>query len=1013
MKKTKNKLASRFRNINMLFVVNILIAIIAVSAVMILNLTDSAAKSSVHSYTMETAHILASYLNREIMLVRHAAGTKEIIEWFIDEKNPEKRFAAYQRMMHYADMLQIGSVYFVISSSLDEYSIDSGMPYSAFAPFDSIDPDNLYDQWFFEALNSDFDFTLNLDVDKVTDTRRIWINYKIMDNGKPIGIFCSALQFDDVFTELFSLYDHESVIGYIIDENGIIQISSYMPEPDLIQADYTVYDFDEERHIFDINSEPSFTAIINSRLKNPVIHNSLRIETDAAKLTSGNFQYMSIAPIPNTNWFTVTFFSSSALFDISNALIPIIIVVLAFIVFVTASSVLIQKIVFKPLHLFTQSVSKAINGNLDIYGIERDDEFGELSRAAKETLENLRDTAAKLETARNEAETASRSKSIFLANMSHEIRTPMNAILGVTEILIENETLPAEIEEGLDKIYSSCDMLLGIINDILDFSKIEAGKLDIIPAKYKIASLLNDSAQLNMMRMNGKPIEFELHACENIPSKLIGDEIRIKQILNNLLSNAFKYTDSGKVTLTASCETATEADKTILVLSVRDTGHGMTEDQLKKLFDEYSRFTEEKFRAVEGTGLGLAITHRLINLMNGVIMVESKPGAGSLFTVKLPQNITDSELLGKDVSDNLRQFRMNYITQRKRNQVLRDPMPYGSVLIVDDVETNLYVAAGLMKLYRLQIDTVMSGAEAIERIKSGKVYDVVFMDHMMPEMDGIEATQKIREWESEANCNNRSSHKRTPIVALTANAVFGQSDIFLQNGFDNFISKPIDIRQLNAVLNKYVRDKHPPEVIEAARKQKYSNGGSGKKKQNEPMLLESFIRDARKALNVLGELANNAKLDTETDLHKFTVTVHGIKSSLWNIGETMLSELAQKLEEAARNKNTGFIKSSMQEFSARLEGLLLKQEEKYNADRKTACNDDEDTGELLNNLQNIIRMCDDYDRKGILDFIAGLNNCSKKTMSVLDTVKELVLHSEFEKAKTSASEYADEFSKNL
>ncbi|MCL2443896.1 MAG: transporter substrate-binding domain-containing protein, partial [Treponema sp.] len=458
--------------------------------------------------------------------------------------------------------------------------------------------------------------------------------------------------------------------------------------------------------------------------------------------------------------------------------------------------------------------------------------------------------------AREFAEMASQTKSTFLANMSHEIRTPMNAILGVTEILIQNESLSAEIEEGLDKIYNSCDLLLGIINDILDFSKIEAGKLDIIPKEYKVASMINDSVHLNMMRINSKPIEFELFIEEKIPAKLIGDELRIKQVLNNLLSNAFKYTDSGKVTLSVTSEripmlsylpdhsmagqvkwSDTDREGITLVLTVKDTGFGMSDEQLSRMFDEYSRFNQVKGFTIEGTGLGLAITKRLINLMNGGMQVESIPEKGSTFIVRLPQGIVDSEVLGKDVVFNLKQFHTNYMTHKKRKQITRDPMPYGNVLIVDDVETNIYVAVGLMQLYKLGIDTAMSGQEAVNKIKDGKTYDVVFMDHMMPEMDGIETTKVLRDMGYTA-----------PIVALTANAVSGQVDIFLQNGFDNFISKPIDIRQLDSVLNILIRDKQPLEVIEAARRQKYeTNGNNDKQPQADSILLDSFIRDANKA----------------------------------------------------------------------------------------------------------------------------------------------------------------------
>jgi len=623
--------------------------------------------------------------------------------------------------------------------------------------------------------------------------------------------------------------------------------------------------------------------------------------------------------------------------------------------------------------------------------------------------------------ARDAAETASQTKSSFLANMSHEIRTPMNAILGVTELLIQHETLPKEIEEGLGKIYSSCEMLLGIINDILDFSKIEAGKLDIMPTKYKIASLINDSVHLNMMRIESKPIEFELQIDDNIPAQLIGDELRIKQILNNLLSNAFKYTDSGKVTLSVSTEPIPlisylpdhsmrgqvrwldmDKDGVTLVLSVHDTGHGMSNEQLSKMFEEYSRFNLQKNITVEGTGLGLAITKRLIYLMGGDIHVESEPGVGSLFVIRLPQETVDSEVLGKELAENLRKFRMSYITQKARRQFTREIMPYGSVLIVDDVETNLYVAVGLMKLYKLQIDTAMSGKAAIEKINNGKIYDIIFMDHMMPEMDGIETTKHIRDL-----------GYNSPIVALTANAVAGQADMFKRKGFDEFISKPIDIRQLNSVLNKLIRDKQPQDVLEAVWQTMFAENSQTESdnnlQQQDLLLHESFIRDARKAISWLEENFNtdeNQKgIDDENTLRNFTIVVHGIKSSLWNIGETSLSEFALKLEMYGREKNIELIKESAPKFLNDLRTLLEKIEIARDEKKKSLPHTDDDINDLHQKLLNIQKMCADYDRKGVLDNLAEIKNCSKETRAVIDTMIEYVIHSDFEDAESVAAEY--------
>jgi len=466
-------------------------------------------------------------------------------------------------------------------------------------------------------------------------------------------------------------------------------------------------------------------------------------------------------------------------------------------VFIITAGILGNRISI-PVRKITEFAVRVANGNLDDQiTVKSNDEVGLLADALNTMVTTLKARINEAEEQHAAAVAANKAKSTFLSTMSHEIRTPMNAIIGITEIQLRHEDLSPNVMDAFEKIYSSGDMLMSIINDILDLSKIESGKLELLNKNYEFASMISDTAQLNMMRIGSKQIEFELNVEDNIPITLLGDELRVKQVLNNILSNAFKYTNSGKVSMTVTLDESNADDsKVILVFTVSDTGQGMTKEQVEKLFDEYSRFNQEANRATEGTGLGMSITRNLINMMNGKINVESEAGKGSTFTVYLLQGKVDSAVIGNEMAENLRKFRKHNRAYLKNIQISLEPMPYGRILIVDDVDTNIYVAKGLMLPYMLkEIDSANSGPDAIKKIEAGNVYDVVFMDHMMPGMDGIETVKHIR-----------AAGYKEPIVALTANAVGGQAEVFMQNDFNDFISKPIDMRQLNVIMNTYVRD---------------------------------------------------------------------------------------------------------------------------------------------------------------------------------------------------------------
>jgi len=605
--------------------------------------------------------------------------------------------------------------------------------------------------------------------------------------------------------------------------------------------------------------------------------------------------------------------------------------------------------------------------------------------------------------AKESAEQSNRYKSQFLSRMSHEVRTPMNAIIGITEIQMQNGKLPADIKEALGKISTSGYLLLGIINDILDMSKIEAGKLELAHLPYETASLISDSMNMNIYKYDYKPIEFVLSVDENIPVKLLGDELRIKQILNNLLSNAYKYTDQGNISMTITAEypQRENPDQLTLVFRVADSGQGMTREQIDKLFDEYTRFNLETNRTVEGTGLGMSITNNLVRLMNGEISVESEIDKGSVFTVRLPQDIADSSVLGKEAVENLMKFHQAEERHvNKTSQLVREYMPYGKVLIVDDMETNLYVARGLMAPYCLSLETATSGFIAIEKIKAGSSFDIIFMDHFMPKMDGIDAVKIIR-----------GLGYTKPIIALTANALAGMAEMFMENGFDGFISKPIDIRQLNFYLNKFIRDKYPPEVVKAAQKQAAflkTSANTEDRRTFDAGLKTVFIRDAEKALERLTMIHKN-NYRRGDDIRQYIVNTHAMKSTLANIGETVLSIDAFELEKAGRDENISLILEKTPAFLEELKEVI----EKYKTNKDDADElpeDSDNDSEFLDEKLLVIKAaCEKYDEQSANTAMNELvlRKWPHSVKELLDAICEYLLHSDFDEAVNIIGNYME------
>jgi signal transduction histidine kinase/CheY-like chemotaxis protein len=760
----------------------------------------------------------------------------------------------------------------------------------------------------------------------------------------------------------------------------------------------------------------------------------------------------------------------------------------------------------------------------------------------------LRFSAAKMH-----ADQDNKSKSSFLASMSHEIRTPMNAITGMAELLLRTE-LSDEARGYAHDIKKAGNNLVSIINDILDFSKIEAGRLEIIPVKYLLASLINDSVNIIRMRIGEKPLRFFTNIDANIPNSLIGDETRMRQIFLNLLSNAVKYSEKGHIGLSI-LEHKREGKQVWLKIIVADTGKGIKKADQEKLFGEFVQVDISKNRGIEGTGLGLAITRRLCLLMGGDITLESEYGMGSAFTAVIPQGINSSEpfaavtepetkktlvyerraIYAQAVCWSLENMNVPYCLVRKEEDfaaalyreewfyifsgyglyeeikplmdkpdsafaggkkpslalmvewgtedyipnvrflsipvqslsisntlngkedskeyaessgLIRFSFPGARLLVVDDIATNLKVAEGLLAPYKTIIDTCLGGRRAVEMARKHN-YDMILMDHMMPEMDGVEATAVIRAWEEEQQKKNDGQKKHVPIIALTANAVVGMKEMFIQCGFDDFLAKPIDVSKLDDILNRWIPKEKRARKQEKkdARESTASSGVNGNllhgesptnscnDKQSWAALAAPAGDDDREQLKALsaihgvdtvkgismtgGTLASYKQVlslyckdvderlpllekTPEEDMNMFVTHVHALKSASASIGAAGLSAQAAELEAAGKAGNMAYIMTNLPSFnwqifeiSKKISAALGTNEDAGQTSQTKEI--PEELAELLRDLKSALK-----DKK-TAEIDTALDELDKKQhdaqiKELLEKISDDVLMTEFESA---------------
>jgi signal transduction histidine kinase/PAS domain-containing protein/HPt (histidine-containing phosphotransfer) domain-containing protein len=456
----KNRLAAHFRNINTLLIVFILAVTIAVNYIMIYNFIDETARGNVQFYTMETVDILNAHLNREISLVREAASSAVISEWFADEDNPEKRAAAHLKMMLFADILQMNSVYFAIDGSMHEYYILSGTPLEEFEPYHTLTSPSIdSDRWYFDAIASDFDYILKLDVAGDSGDFHILIDHKVYHDGKIVGVFSASIEFDDLFEEIFGAYDIGLIKGYVIDSDGLIQMDSTVSRAEQLLGDSSVYNPNEMRHILDLTDDAAFASFIMEHLDNFDFHSYRRNVPSVIRLMGyGDYEYVSIAPVPNTNWFKITFYCLDELFNVVSVLPPILIILSAFIIYIFLNYLLISRLIFKPIHLLNLSVSQTEHNNENIYGLDRDDEIGALARTTRDAWDGLNENNLALSQTITERE---RQTEIL-----HAMNQMATALFGVVDDAAFEQALP----EGL-KLLAECmefDRIYVWLNEEID-----------------------------------------------------------------------------------------------------------------------------------------------------------------------------------------------------------------------------------------------------------------------------------------------------------------------------------------------------------------------------------------------------------------------------------------------------------------------------------------------------------------------------------------------------------------
>ena len=591
------------------------------------------------------------------------------------------------------------------------------------------------------------------------------------------------------------------------------------------------------------------------------------------------------------------------------------------------------------------------------------------------------------------ADGANRAKSTFLASMSHEIRTPIHAVMGMSEMILR-ESKEEETLSYAGDIHSAAGSLLSIVNDILDFSKIESGRMEILPVSYQLSSLIHDIYLLIADRAEKKGLVLRIHVDEALPSTLYGDDIRLKQIVINLLTNAVKYTESGSVTLNITGTVQNEICE--LSVQVKDTGIGIRKEDIRKLFQVFERIEEKRNRTIEGTGLGINITQQLLTLMGSTLQVESVYGEGSCFSFRLKQKVIQREPIG-----NLEECLQNEKRQEVHRAGFRAPDVH--VLVTDDIEMNRRVFRGLLKQTEIRVEEAASGQESLIKAREEK-YDLIFMDNMMPDMDGIETMQRMR-------ADVRGKNTKTPIIMLTANAIAGVKEEYERAGFDGYLSKPIDPKKLEAMICRFLSE---DRILGFGEDEAVKTEATGRPLPElngirweyarlyipDDEMLWELLKGFRQTLTERIQEWNrdipegtNAVYDVGTDMDLATIRIeaHALKSLAASVGAMTIFGLARVTELAARENDVGKVKQVLPLLIEEMKQMETELAVQFPEEERPLCEDREQLLLLVRLLVDAMRSLD-FDEVDRLEEKLGSYRYPEQIQEPVNQIQKAVRH---------------------